>query len=604
MAYKSIDSYGLIGDLHTSALVGSDGSIDWCCFPNFDSPSVFAAILDEKKGGHFQVSPIDPGRLRQMYWPETNVLVTRFLSEHSVSEVVDFMPLGETGRQWRKIIRIVRGVRGNTRFRVECAPAFDYARAEHQTKQSSPHKIAFTSDKQQFTLHASTDLRITGEDGKQCACSEFDLGENASVVFMLEFAPENNGDLDLLEFGNRSMQETIQYWKNWAGQCQYQGRWREMVMRSALALKLLTFAPTGAIIAAPTCSLPEVTGGERNWDYRYTWVRDAAFTIYAFLRLGYTEEATAFMEWLHGRCDKCGKDGPIQVMYRIDGSSDLFEFNLDHLEGYRGSRPVRVGNAASNQLQLDIYGELIDSIYLYNKYVQPISWELWQSVRGMLDWLCDNWERPDHSIWEVRAGEQQFTYSKMQCWVALDRGIRIARKRNLPFHFEKVLKETHRIYETIMEKGWNKSLNTFTQVLEGHAVDATSLLFPLMLFVAPRDPRMLGTLEQVQKQLVSDSLVYRYRLGNDDSADDGLEGREGTFSVCTFWLAEALARAGRVDEARLVFEKMLTYANHLGLYAEEVGPSGEAMGNFPQAFTHLGLISAALCLDKYLGNKN
>ena len=599
MAYKSIDSYGVIGDLHTAALVGNDGSIDWHCLPNFDSPSVFAAILDEKKGGHFRICAKQKGHVRQMYWPDTNVLVTRFMSPEGVGEVVDFMPLGRTGRGWRRIVRIARCVRGSVNFRMECVPAFDYARAAHETSVIG-NRVLFTSGDSRMSLASS--LAMDGRKGGMAAC-EFPLSENERATFVLHFSAEEESEIsgDLNKFGDEALRATIAYWKEWAGRCQYRGRWREMVTRSALALKLLTYEPTGAIIAAITCSLPEVEGGVRNWDYRYTWIRDAAFTIFALLRLGYYDEATQFMEWLHERCKENQETGPIQVMYRIDGSPELPEFTLDHLEGYRGSRPVRVGNAASEQLQLDIYGELIDSIYLYNKYAQPISWDLWKNVRLMIDWVCDNWERPDQSIWEMRNEPQQHTYSKVQCWVALDRGIRIARQRNLPIDLARAIKESHRIYETVMERGWSEKEQSFTQTLDGDAVDATSLLFPLMLFATPRDPRMQKTLERVRRDLVSDSLVYRYRI--EGKQTDGLPGNEGTFSVCTFWMVEVLARSGQSDEARLVFEKMLTYANPLGLYAEEIGPSGEAMGNFPQAFTHLGLISAAWDLDKMLGDK-
>ncbi|MCU1258681.1 MAG: hypothetical protein JWO80_1566 [Bryobacterales bacterium] len=599
MAYKSIDSYGVIGDLHTAALVGNDGSIDWHCLPDFDSPSVFAAILDERKGGHFRICATQQAHVRQMYWPDTNVLVTRFMRPEGVGEVVDFMPLGRTGRAWRRIVRIVRCVRGSVNFRMECAPAFDYARATHETSVSG-NRALFTSGDSRMSLASSVAMDV-GEGG-MAAC-EFPLSENESATFVLHFSAEEESEIsgDLNKFGDEALRATIAYWKEWAGRCQYRGRWREMVTRSALALKLLTYEPTGAIIAAITCSLPEVEGGVRNWDYRYTWIRDAAFTIFALLRLGYYDEATRFMEWLHERCKENQETGPIQVMYRIDGSPKLPEFTLDHLEGYRGSRPVRVGNAASEQLQLDIYGELIDSIYLYNKYAQPISWDLWKNVRLMIDWVCDNWERPDKGIWEMRNEPQQQTYSKVQCWVALDRGIRIARQRNLPIDLARAIKESHRIYETVMERGWSEKEQSFTQTLDGDAVDATSLLFPLMLFATPRDPRMKKTLERVRRDLVSDSLVYRYRTEGERT--DGLPGNEGTFSVCTFWMVEVLARSGQTDDARLVFEKMLTYANPLGLYAEEIGPSGEAMGNFPQAFTHLGLISAAWDLDKMLGDK-
>ena len=594
MAYKSIDSYGVIGDLHTAALVGSDGSIDWACFPNFDSPSVFGAILDDQKGGHFQIACVTEGKRKQMYWPDTNVLVTRFLDADGVGEVTDFLVVAKVGRPWRELIRIVRCVRGSMQFRMECQPRFDYARAQHETTATENSlRFAATVDGTKVSMDLLSSVKLS--DSATC---NFELHENERATFVLRFGEKelDAHAMDLNQWADEQLQATIAYWKAWAAHCKYQGRWREVVVRSALALKLLTYAPTGAIVAAPTCSLPEVLGGERNWDYRYTWIRDAAFTVFAFLRLGYQEEAAAFMDFIDGICRVNQETGPIQVMYRIDGSAELKEVQLDHLDGHCGSKPVRVGNAAADQLQLDIYGELIDSIYLYNKYAQPISWDLWTKVRGMMDWICDNWEQPDHSIWEVRSGPQQYTYSKMQCWVALDRGIRIARKRNLPFHFERALTETHRIYETIMDKGWSEKLQSFTQTFDNDAADATSLLFSAMLFAAPRDPRMMSTLDRVRKELVSDSLVYRYQAGE----GDGLKGEEGTFSVCTFWMVEALAREGKVDEARLTFEKMLTYANHLGLYAEEIGRSGEAMGNFPQAFTHLGLISAAFTLDRAL----
>jgi GH15 family glucan-1,4-alpha-glucosidase len=375
-----------------------------------------------------------------------------------------------------------------------------------------------------------------------------------------------------------------------------------MVERSALVLKLLTFQPTGAIVASPTCGLPEEIGGVRNWDYRYTWIRDAAFTIYAFLRLGFTEEAARFMEWLQDRVrEEEQVNGPLNIMYRIDGRHEIPESVLDHLEGYRGSRPVRVGNAAYDQLQLDIYGEVIDSIYLFDKHGTQIPYDLWQQLRRMLDWVSRNWELPDEGIWEVRGGRQHFVYSKMQCWVALDRGLRMALKRGLPIDATRLRTERDKIYETIMEKGWNAERNCFVQYFGSDAIDAANLLMPLVLFISPRDPRMQGTINRVMEELVSDSLVHRYQIGR--GAGDGLMGREGTFSMCTFWLVEALTRAGRYEEARFIFEKMLTYANHLGLYGEEIGPSGEALGNFPQAFTHLALISSAYNLDKYLGRR-
>ncbi len=594
MAYKNIDNYGMIGDLHTAALVGIDGSIDWCCLPRFDSPSVFCAILDEEKGGHFRICSTAEGRTKQMYLPDTNVLMTRFLSAHGVGEVIDFMPWHDSSHAAQAIVRIVRCVRGSLCFRLDCLPAFDYAR--------QPHELAIGNGGARFStptvtvvLKGTVPLERMDDGG---ARAEFILHENETQSFVLEIADEAGDKTppDIAAYANQVFQETIDKWRKWSSRCSYTGRWREMVMRSALALKLLIYEPTGAIIAAPTCGLPEALGGVRNWDYRYTWIRDAAFTIYGFLQLNYFDEATRFMEWLQGRSAESQETGPLQVMYRVDGSSDLKEFTLDHLAGYKGSKPVRIGNRASGQLQLDIYGELIDAIYLYNKYVEPISYDFWNYLRNITDWLCDNWQRADNSIWEVRKEPEQFTYSKMQCWVALDRTMRIATKRNLPADLKRLRTESQKIFEMVMQKGWNGT--SFVRVLGGDSVDATSLLFPLMKFVSPSDSRMTATLDRVLKELVSDSLVYRYRTHG--TRTDGLPGTEGTFSACTFWLVEVLSRAGRLHEARLIFEKMLSYSNHLGLYAEEVGSTGEALGNFPQAFTHLGLISAALDLDKNL----
>jgi GH15 family glucan-1,4-alpha-glucosidase len=605
MAYLPIENYGVIGDMHTVALVGMDGSIDWFCCPRFDSPSVFASMLDDAKGGRFKIAPTCPVTThKQLYWPDTNVLITRFLSPDGMGEVCDFMPVAAAADGHRTIIRYVTAVRGAMPFRLDCEPAFNYARDRHQTDVSDDGAKFVTRDLS-LGLSSQVPLEANGAGVR----AEFTLEEGQTAVFVLRQIDAGDDCGPCLSPGeaHEQFRRTIDYWRGWLSQCRYRGRWREMVQRSALALKLLTFEPSGAIVAAPTCSLPEGIGGERNWDYRYTWIRDAAFTLYAFLRLGFTDEAARFMDWIEARAHELNPDGSLQIMYGIDGRHDLPEETLDHLEGYRGSRPVRIGNGAYNQLQLDIYGELMDSIYLYDKYGSPVSYELWSHVVELADWVIDNWKQKDEGVWEVRGGRQHFVYSKLMCWVALDRAIRLADKRSMPANRPRWLEARDTIYKEIMTEGWNVERQAFVQHYESDSLDAANLIMPLVFFLSPTDDRMLKTLDATLKPpgeggLVSDHLVYRYNIRE---TQDGLSGEEGTFNICTFWLVEALTRAGRRDpkrleRARLMFEHMMGYANHLGLYAEEIGPSGEALGNFPQAFTHLSLISAAYNLNRAL----
>jgi len=610
MAYQPIENYGIIGDLHTVALVGTNGSIDWLCLPRFDSPSVFAAILDDGKGGRFKIEPAAPEfNPKQFYWPETNVLVTRFFSPGGVGEITDFMPVKGSiiANDHRHVIRRVSVMRGSMAFRMECTPAFNYARDAHQIK-LHPEGACFHSPNLSLRLTARVPLQQRGTG----VTAEFSLQEGQTVIFALQDIPGGEGHAPALsrQKATAAFKQTVGFWRHWVSKSSYTGRWREMVYRSALLLKLLTYEPTGAIVAAPTCSLPEDIGGERNWDYRYTWVRDAAFTLYGLLRIGFTEEAASFMNWLEARCSELAPDGSLQIMYGIDGRHELPEETLDHLAGYRGSRPVRIGNAASKQLQLDIYGELMDAVYLYNKYGAQISYDLWRRLRRLLNWVCEHWQGKDEGIWEVRGGPQHFLYSKLMCWVALDRGIRLAEKRSFPADRDRWLKTRDQMYEEIISKGWSRKRQAFVQHYESKSLDAANLIMPLVFFMSPSDPRMLKTIDATNTSpskggLVSNSLVYRYNL---EETADGLKGEEGTFNMCTFWLVEALTRASRSDphrleDARLMFEKMLGYANHLGLYAEETGPCGEALGNFPQAFTHLALISAAFNLDRALGKK-
>jgi GH15 family glucan-1,4-alpha-glucosidase len=581
------------------ALVGTDGTIDWYCCPNFDSPSVFGAILDADRGGYYRIAPADEGwTAKQLYFPDTNVLITRFLSEAGVGELLDFMPIGATSADVHRhrLVRRVLAIRGKMRFRVEVEPRFDYARATHEAAVDDRGAV-FESPDLTLALAAGTSLTRT-ELG---VTGEFELAEGESSSFVLEAIADAGERRTYTEQEARELfTATVSYWLDWLKRSRYEGRWREMLHRSALTLKLLTFRPTGAIVASPTTSLPEVVGGGRNWDYRYTWIRDAAFSLYGLLRLGFTEEAGAFMSWLTDRFreSKGRGAGPLQIMYGIDGRAELPEETLDHLEGYRGSAPVRIGNAAAEQLQLDIYGELIDSVYLYNKYGTPIYHDAWTELVAIVEWVCKHWDQKDEGIWEVRGGRQHFTYSRLMCWVAVERAIRMARQRGLPGDLVKWLKARDEIYEQIMERGWNAERQAFVQHFDADVLDASVLLMPLVKFIAPTDPRWLSTLDAITEELVADSLVYRYNIV---ASPDGLEGDEGTFTMCSFWYVEALARAGRLDEARLAFEKMLTYANHLGLYSEEIGPSGELLGNFPQAFTHLALISAAYNLDRALG---
>jgi len=614
MSYLPIENYGIIGDLHTVALVGTNGSIDWLCLPRFDAPSVFASILDEKKGGWFQIRPAqDDVTEKQLYWPETNVLVTRFLSPEGVAELIDYMPVGGIEGTYKphQVVRRLNVVRGTMHFHLECFPSFDYGRSEH-TAEIRDNGAAFLSS--QMNLGLATDIELEIENGSvpggPGAVAEFSLGECDSTTFVLQqIGDAPDCGVSLSESSSEELfRRTVNYWRNWLSKCTYKGRWREMVERSALILKLLTYEPTGAIVAAATTSLPEGVGGERNWDYRYTWIRDAAFTIYGLMRIGFTEEASRFMEWIEARCHELNPDGSLQIMYGIDGRHELTEEILDHLEGYRNSKPVRIGNGAYDQLQLDIYGELLDSVYLFNKHGAPISYDLWQQLRKLINWIAENWRKTDEGVWEVRGGQRHFTYSKLMAWVALDRGIRLAEKRSFPSDKDRWSAIRDEIYEEIMEKGYSEKRNAFVQSYGSESLDASNLMMPLVFFVSPTDPRMLSTLDETLKTpeeggLVSNSLVYRY---NGEESPDGLKGQEGTFNICSFWLVEALTRAGvhdnrHLEEARLMFEKMLGYANHLGIFAEETGSSGEALGNVPQAFTHLALISAAYNLNRTLG---
>ena len=601
--YPNIADHGLIGDLQTAALVTDTGTIDWFCLPRFDAPSVFASLLDADKGGHFQIAPQQDGYVtKQLYLPDTAVLITRFMTADGVGELLDFMP-PITGRATdrHRLVRILRVARGTMDFAMDLQPRFDYARARHKVELTD-HGAVFTAPDLRLTVHM-----VGSPSGRNGAALHRDgrgvrgtwslrEGDTAGVIIeSMAGAPRRVQVAEL----NRLLAETSRFWRDWLHKSTYRGRWREMVARSAMTLKLLTYAPTGAPVAAATAGLPEEPGGERNWDYRYTWVRDGSFSIYALLGLGYVEEAAAFGAWLRDRVSQQAgeRSGPLRIMYRVDGSSDLDEEILGHLEGWRGAKPVRIGNGAADQLQLDIYGEALDAMALADSRGLFLAHQGWLAVSEMIDWLADHWDQPDEGIWETRGGRKDFTYGRFQSWIALDRAIRLAEHHGRPANLERWTMERDRVYHQIMERGWNPKVKAFTQHYESDVLDSSLLMMPLQGFISPKDPMWLSTLRAMDDSLVSDSLVYRY---NPTMTPDGLRGSEGTFSLCTFWYVDALARAGRPEEAALVFEKMHTYANHLGLYSEEIGQTGEQLGNFPQAFSHLALIDAAINLDYQL----
>ena len=597
MSYQPIENYGVIGDLSTTALVNQNGSIDFMCFPRFDSPTIFASLLDRKNGGQFRIAPAaGEFRPRQRYFPDTNILLTRLLGEPGIAAISDFMAIEHLGHK-HALVRRVKVIRGEIKLHMEFAPKFDYARTGHVIEKKSDHLLFIPDGKHLPTLRFRSSVPLKILNGT--AVAEFKLRADQTASFIMEeVSPGEESPSAQKDYVSETFKETMNYWLNWMAHSRYRGRWREMVNRSALTLKLLTSQAHGSIVAAPTFGLPEKIGGVRNWDYRYTWIRDASFTLYALMRLGYTEEAQAFMHWVEQRCAELKPGKPLQVMYRIDGQRELPEKILSHFPGYRDSHPVRIGNAASGQLQLDIYGELLDSICIYDRHGEPISYDFWMNITTLVEWVCKHWRTPDDGIWEVRGGRQSFLHSRAMCWLAIERAMDIARRRSFPAPLVRWHRIRDDIYKSIYRTFWDSKLKCFVQFQGARTVDAAALLLPLVKFISPTDPRWLGTIRMIEKTLVEDSLVYRYVPSK--AAPDGLSGAEGTFSMCSFWYVECLARAGDLKQARFIFEKALGYANHLGLYAEQLGPCGEHLGNFPQALSHLALISAAWNLDDRL----
>lgn len=585
---RPISDHGVVGDMNTLAMVARDGAIDFLCWPFFDSPTIFASLLDTETGGGFDLAPdIAAARTIQMYIPESNVLMTRWLGEHQSAEVYDFMPVGrEAGHS--RFVRQISVTRGEVEIDMRCWPRDDYARNTPAVTLDGGTAIFKCRD---FTLRLRSSIDLAPAPGEASARFRLKAGEKA--WFVLDCADDVIAEDEDLELERRA---TVAYWQRWAKRSNYTGRWRSAVTRSALALKLLTSAKYGSIAAAGTFGLPEAPGGERNWDYRATWIRDASFTVYAFIRLGYQEEAEGFMRWLGNLTYRSG-DPRLEIMYRLDGALMENEISLPNLRGYGGAQPVRVGNDAVDQIQLDIYGGLMDALYLTNKYGEAIPHAGWKAVRQLVDTVGEVWRQPDAGIWESRAEPQEHLHSRVMCWVAVDRAMRLAEKRSLPAPLERWLQLRNEIAEDIWHSFWNDELGHFVQAKGGTDVDASMLMMPLVRFVSATDPAWLATLDAISKQLADDSFVRRYKV------EDGLTGQEGFFAACSFWHVECLARAGRLDEAQMNMEKLILMGNHVQLYAEEFGPRGEFLGNFPQALTHLALISAACYLDRALDGK-
>jgi GH15 family glucan-1,4-alpha-glucosidase len=595
-AQVPIQRHGVIGNMRALALVADTGSIDYLCWPDFDSPSLFTALLDTPQAGVFDLAPRLPDARRlQIYLPGSNILQTRWLSRDAVVEVTDLMPVVSDPELPPLLVRRVKVITGTSLIRMRCRVRHDYSRADTRAV-ADERGVVFTAQAQPpVRISASVPLALN-----ECtAVAEFELQAGQTAEFIFGNADDSRvipGNTDYL------LEETLAFWRHWLRKNTYRGRWRESVERSALVLKLLTSRTQGGILAAGTFGLPELPGGERNWDYRYCWIRDASFTVYAFMRLGFNDEANAFVRWVRARVSSCtGEPSPLRIVYGINGEKEFPEEHLDHLAGHLGSRPVRIGNQAYEQKQLDIYGELMDAVYLANKYGEAISHEGWENCQVLVNRLCEQWHGTDVGIWEMRGPPQHFLHSRLMCWVAVDRAIRLAYKRSLPAPFEYWDKTRQAIHKDIWNSFWNAEAGHFVQRLGSTEVDAAMLLMPLFRFVGATDPRWLATLSVIERDLVRDGMVYRYR---NTEGTDGLSGEEGAFTACSFWYIECLARAGQLDKAHLEFEQLLRYANPLGLYAEEFDRNGRHLGNTPQALSHLALISAATFLDRKLSGDN
>jgi alpha,alpha-trehalase len=583
-----IRDYALIGNVQTAALVATNGSIDWCCLPDFDSPAVFCRLLDAEKGGSFRVGPTTARyRTRRFYVEPTNVFSTTFETDSGKIRLIDFMPVGGSKADSR-ILRLAEGLAGEVELEIGFRPTFDYARASTSLTTFDGGAIA-RSENEVLKLRCPVRLLANPSGG---LTGQIPITQGQRIWFELSYDLGAGTE----EFGHapadldEALTRTIEYWRKWSGGCTYHGPYANLVRRSALALKLMTFAPTGALVAAPTASLPECVGGSRNWDYRFTWLRDSSLIIYALQLIGYDNEASDFLEWLNRL--EISTHG-IRIMYSIRGESVLPEATLDHLSGYRNSRPVRVGNAAVQQKQLDVYGEVLDAAFLYHQRLKkPLPQKWWDEVCFLAGEAARTWREPDQGIWEFRGQPKQFLYSKLLCWVALDRAMKLG--VHCDSRSQSPWKKTRKaIRKAILQEGYNERVGAFTQELGGEELDASALLIPVVGFLPATDPRVVSTMERISERLTSHGLVYRYQSA------DGLPGQEATFAICSFWLVDNLALAGRTGEARELFERIVAYAGDTGLFSEEIDPvNGDLLGNYPQGFTHLALIRSAFHIEK------
>jgi GH15 family glucan-1,4-alpha-glucosidase len=596
MPYRPISEYGVIGDMHSAALVSSGGSIDWLCFPRFDSPSVFARVLDDENGGHFSIHPAGEYRAEHSYLPESNVLVVTFRTPTGVVSLTDFMPVAEEITQCdHEVVRVVRCQEGSVEMVMEYEPRLGYGDGATTFARNGRSIVA---RREGDCLGMTSGVPLEATEGG--ARARFNLREGEWTAFILGWdndsplAPE---DYDV--YGK--LGRTQAFWRFVAHDWRYMGRWEQLVKRSMLALHLLLYAPTGAICAAVTTSLPEQVGGVRNWDYRFCWLRDAAFTLDVFHRLGHTAYTRPFIQWLAGLVLGSGDGERIQAMYGIGRELDngaLKEQVLGHLEGYQGSSPVRIGNAAAHQFQLDVYGEVLLSFDSYHRAGGIIDDSLWILAEAMVETAIQDWQQPDNSIWEVRSGPRHFVYSKLMAWVAVDRGLRLARALERPVDYDRWRQARRAMREDILVNGWNEKRGSFVQSYGEPHLDAGALFIPMVGFLPAGDPRMTSTIDAVQRELMTNGFVHRYLPSQ---TDDGVGGDEGAFTMCSLWLAGSLVTVGRLDEAKEIFERVVHMGNSIGLFSEMVNPTtGELLGNYPQAFTHIALIHTARNLDRAL----